>query len=280
MNIHTLTIVGVGLIGGSIGLAARRRGVVGRVLGTSRQQAGIDQAKALGLIDEGFLDVAAAVRQAEIAVFCTPVDCIAEQVVGFGSGCAPGTLLTDAGSTKAAIVRDVEGRLPAGVAFVGSHPLAGSEKRGPDSADAGLFQGRLTVVTRTAQTDPNALEKTIAFWKALGARVRVMEPEEHDRALAWTSHLPHLVASALAGTLPAHLLDLTAAGFRDTTRVAAGDPTIWTGIFVHNRAAVLDALHQLEACLNQFRAALETGEAAALDTLLAKAKRVRDALGS
>src|SRR5262249_28252088 len=156
-----------------------RRGIARRVLGTSRQQAGLDQAKALGLIDEGFLDVAAAVHQADLAVFCTPVDCIARQVVAVASGCAPGAVLTDAGSTKAAIVREVDGRLPAGVAFVGSHPLAGSEKRGPECADADLFEGRLAVVTPTARTDPAALEKTTAFWRALGARVRVMEPEEH-----------------------------------------------------------------------------------------------------
>jgi prephenate dehydrogenase len=280
MNIRTLTIVGVGLIGGSIGLAARRRGIAQRILGTSRHQAGIDQAKALGLIDEGFLDVAAAVHLADIAVFCTPVDCIARQVMAVAPGCAPGAVLTDAGSTKAAIVREVDSRLPPGVAFVGSHPLAGSEKRGPEHADADLFQGRLTVVTPTVLTDVAALENTIAFWRALGSRVRVMEPEEHDRALAWTSHLPHLTAAAVAGILPPHLFDLAATGFRDTTRVAAGDPAIWTGVLVHNRAALLDALHELEHCLGQFRTALETGDTAALDTLLLKAKKVRDALGS
>jgi prephenate dehydrogenase len=280
MNIRTLTIVGVGLIGGSIGLAARRRGIAQRILGTSRTQTGIDQAKALDLIDEGFLDVAAAVHQAELTVFCTPVDCIAKQVTAVASGCAPGTVLTDAGSTKEAIVREVDGRLPPGVAFVGSHPLAGSEKRGPEWADADLFQGRLTIVTPTAQTDAAGLEKTSAFWRALGSRVRVMEPEEHDRALAWTSHLPHLAAAALAGILPLRLFDLSAAGFRDTTRVAAGDPTIWTGIFVHNRPAVLDALQQLEDYLSQFRKAIEAGDWVALDALLTKAKKVRDALGS
>jgi prephenate dehydrogenase len=280
MNIHTLTIVGVGLIGGSIGLAARRSGIAQRVLGTSRTQAGIDQAIARGLIDEGYLDVATAVHQAELTVFCTPVDCIARQVLAAAPGCSPGSVLTDAGSAKSGIVREVDGQLPAGVAFVGSHPLAGSEKRGPECADANLFQGRVTIVTPTAKTESEALEKTIAFWQALGSRVRVMEPEEHDRAIAWTSHLPHLVAAAIAGILPPHLLELTASGFRDTTRVAAGDPSIWTGIFVHNRDAVLDALRHLKQCLDEFRGALEAGDAAALDKLLTKAKKVRDALGS
>src|SRR5947199_1214602 len=143
MRIETLTIVGVGLIGGSIGLAARRRGLAGRIIGAGRHQASLDRALAAGTIDEAFLDLAAAVQQSQLAVFCTPVDRIAEQVLAIAPGCAPGTLLTDAGSTKAAIVHEVEGRLPAGVAFVGSHPLAGSEKRGPEYADANLFQGRL-----------------------------------------------------------------------------------------------------------------------------------------
>ena len=148
----------------------------------------------------------------------------------------PGTLLTDAGSTKAAIVRGIEGRLPAGVAFVGSHPLAGSEKRGPSHADADLFQDRLTVVTPTPQTDPGrggADQCLLASARRAGSGR--WSPEEHDRALALTSHLPHLVASALAGILPPELHDLTATGFRDTTRIAAGDPELWTAIFLQNR---------------------------------------------
>jgi cyclohexadieny/prephenate dehydrogenase len=280
MRLQTLTIVGVGLIGGSIGLAARRRGLAERVLGVGWRQSSLDRALAVGAIDEGFLDPAAAVHRANLAIFCTPVDRIVEQVVATAARCAPGTLLTDAGSTKTAIVRPIEEQLPRGVAFVGSHPLAGSEKRGPDFADPNLFQGRLTIVTRTPRTDPEALERTIAFWQALGSTVRVMAPEEHDRALALTSHLPHLAASALAGILPPGLHELTATGFRDTTRIAAGDPSIWTGIFVQNRAAVLDALGHLDDRLAQFRTALTAGDAAALDTLLSQAKKVRDALGS
>src|SRR5262245_33737964 len=153
MRIQTLTIVGVGLIGGSIGLAAKQRGVAARVLGTGRRQASLDSALAVGAIDEGFLEPAAAIARAEVVVFCTPVERIAEQVLASAPDCAPGTPLTDAGSTKSAIVRGVEGRLPPGVAFVGSHPLAGSEKRGSEHADANLFQGKLTVVTQTPATD-------------------------------------------------------------------------------------------------------------------------------
>jgi prephenate dehydrogenase len=280
MPLDTLTIIGVGLIGGSIGMAARRRQLARHILGVGRQQASLDRALAIGAIDEGYLDAAPAVHRAEVAVFCTPVDQIARQVLATAPGCRPGALLTDAGSTKAAIVSQLEQRMPQGVAFVGSHPLAGSEKRGPDHADALLFEGRLTLVTRTPQTDPAALERTMAFWQGLGSRVCVIDPEEHDRALALTSHLPHLLAAALAGVLPPDLFELTASGFRDTTRVAAGDPSLWTAIFVQNRAAVLEALRLMDGSLAQFRAALEAGDGQLLHVLLTRAKKVRDALGS
>lgn len=280
MTIDTLTIVGVGLIGGSIGLAARSRGLARRIVGAGRNQASLERARALRTIDEFSLDLADAVHQADVAVFCTPVDRIVEHVLATAPGCKPGTLLTDAGSTKSAIVAGLETRMPAGVHFVGSHPLAGSEKRGPEHADAELFRKRLTVVTRTPHTDQAALEKVQAFWQALGSRVRVMDPEEHDRALALTSHLPHLAASALAGIVPPELFELTATGFRDTTRVAAGDPPLWTAIFMHNRAAVRSALQRFTQQLERFQSALDAGDAHALDTLLTQAKEVRDALGN
>lgn len=277
---QTLTIVGVGLIGGSIGLAARRRGLARRVVGVGRNEAGLAQARERGAIDEGSRNLEEAVHQADLAVFCTPVDGIVEQVRSAAPGCRPGTLLTDAGSTKAAIVHALEGRLPERVAFVGSHPLAGSEKRGPAHADAQLFEGRLAIVTRTPLTDPAALERTTAFWQTLGSRVRVMDPDEHDRALALTSHLPHLAASALAGILPPELLDLTATGFRDTTRVAAGDPDLWTGICTQNRVPLLDALDRFFAQFARLRAAVADSDRDALHLLLTQAKKVRDALGN
>jgi cyclohexadieny/prephenate dehydrogenase len=280
MKIKTLTIVGVGLIGGSIGLAAKRRKVAERVLGGGRRQASLDQALAVGAIDEGFLDLVTAVHQAEVAVFCTPVDQIAGQILASAPGCAAGTLLTDAGSTKAEIVRSVEGRLPKGIVFVGSHPLAGSEKRGAEHADADLFQDRLTIVTRTQNSDSSAVERTSTFWRALGCRVRVMDPEEHDQALAVTSHLPHLLAAALAGILPPELQELSASGLRDTTRIAAGDPSLWTAIFAQNRSPILDALKRLDDQLTRFREALIVGDWTAVGDLLAQAKKVRDALGN
>ncbi len=280
MHIQTLTIVGVGLIGGSIGAAARQRGLAGRVVGVGRQRDSLERALRLGTIDAWSLDLTEAARASDFFVFCTPVDLIARQVMAAAAVCRPGAVLTDAGSTKGAIVTEIGQRLPPGVAYVGSHPLAGSEKRGPEHARADLFQDRVTVVTKAPWTDPQALEQTTGFWRTLGARVRVMDPWEHDRALALTSHLPHLLAAALAGVLPPELYELTATGFRDTTRVAAGDPTLWTAILEQNRSAILEALDRVGARLGQFEGALRAGDAATVSALLAQGKRGRDALGS
>ncbi len=290
MTIHTLTIVGVGLIGGSMGLAAKKRKLAQRLRGVGRSRDSLERALAVGAVDEAFLDLQPAVTGAELVVFATPVDRIVEQVLTSARWCSPGTLLTDAGSTKGRIVAEVEGQLPPGILFVGSHPLAGSEKRGPEHADADLFHKRWTVITPTSRTDAAAVERTRAFWQALGARVRLMAPDEHDRALALTSHLPHLAAAALAGVLltgqdltgqdPAALAELAASGFRDTTRVAAGDPELWTAIFAHNQDAVRHALALLAERLSQFRQVLDAGDWTSLGSLLAQAKKVRDALGN
>jgi cyclohexadieny/prephenate dehydrogenase len=278
MHARLLTIVGVGLIGGSIGLAAKRRGVAARVHGLGRRRATLEQAKAAGAIDEVHLDAAAALKDADLVVLCTPVDQIAEQALRFAPLCKPGTLFTDAGSTKGHIIDLIEGRLPDGIDFVGSHPLAGSEKKGPAFADAELFQDRWTVVTPTPHTNPAALAAIVEFWAALGAKVRSMPPHEHDQALAVTSHLPHLLAAALAGILPESLHSLTATGFRDTTRIAAGDPELWTAIFMHNREALLHAYDLVHGRMKEFRRALEEKDEDALDRLLLQAKTVRDKL--
>ncbi|MBM4068682.1 MAG: prephenate dehydrogenase/arogenate dehydrogenase family protein [Planctomycetes bacterium] len=277
---HTLTIIGVGLIGGSIGMAAKERGLARRVLGVGRTRGSLERACALNAIDDGFLDFAGAVREASIVVLATPVDRIAAQAVEAARHCPSGALLTDAGSTKAKLVAEIDKHLPGHVYFVGSHPLAGSEKRGPEFAAANLFQDRWTVITPTPRSDGGAVERIRAFWTALGARVKLMSPEEHDRALALTSHLPHLLSAALAGLLPAELFELAATGFRDTTRVAAGDPELWTAIFAHNQTAVRDALGQLTHRLGDFGQALDASDWKAMDALLTQAKKVRDALGS
>ncbi len=278
MRFSNLVLVGVGLIGGSLGLAARRRGAAGRVVGVDRDPAVLEEAQAAGILDEACTDLAGAAAAADLVVVCTPVDHIADRVLEAAAACRPGTLLTDVGSTKAGIVEAVHGRLPAGVAFVGSHPLAGSEKHGPGHARANLFEGRLVVLTPTADTEDNALSRLRGFWQDLGARVRLMEAREHDRALALTSHLPHLLASALAGTLPPDLYELTATGFRDTTRLASGNPALWTAIFAANRDAVLDALDLFEEQLGRLRRAVAAGDEASLNALLQVGKTVRDRL--
>lgn len=280
MLFHTLTIVGVGLIGGSIGLAAKKRGAVTRVLGVGRDSRKLDHARRLGAIDDFLLDLAGAVREADLVVFCTPVDRIADQVKEATPHCKRGAILTDAGSTKRELLDEVEAVLPAELSFVGGHPLAGSEKKGVEYAQADLFVDRWTVLTPTARTSQTALDAVAAFWQGLGARVRILTPDAHDQALAFTSHLPHLLASAMAGTLPADWRDLAATGFRDTTRVASGDPAVWTPIFQHNRQAVLDALGRLEARLHEFREALMSKDVAVIDEFLTQGKKVRDALGS
>ena len=277
---RTLAIVGVGLLGGSIALAARARGVAERIVGVDRDAAALEKARRRCGLDECFTEAAPAVRQADITVFCTPVDEIAEQVVAAASHCGPGSVLTDVGSTKAAIVRGLENRLPPDCRFVGSHPLAGSEKCGAGHAQAHLFEGRLVVVTPTEKTDRDSLKEVRGFWQALGSHVVEMTPEDHDRAVARTSHLPHLVAAALAGGLEQELRELTASGFRDTTRVAGGDALLWTGVLLQNREAILDALGDFEAELGRFRAALHGDDRAAIEALLTHAKRNRDALGS
>lgn len=280
LPLQHLTIVGVGLIGGSIGLAAKKRGLALRIHGVGRDLARLEAARRLGAIDECHLHWQDAVQQSELIVFCTPVSRIAEQIHEAAAHCKSGALLTDAGSTKRDVVSAVETGLAAQVRFVGAHPLAGSEKKGPDFADADLFVDRWTILTPTEKTPVAAVEDARSFWHALGSRVRLMSPEDHDRALALTSHLPHLLAAALAGILPENLRDLTATGFRDTTRVAAGDPEVWTPIFQHNRAAVLSALVQLVDRLDKFRQALASNETATIDQLLTQGKKVRDALGS
>jgi prephenate dehydrogenase len=280
MLFDSLAIVGVGLIGGSVGLAARRRGLTKQVVGVGRDAKTLERARAAGAIDSFTLDLSEAAHSADFIVVCTPVDKIVAHVKQAAAACRSGTIITDAGSTKANIVRDLEGRLPAGVQFVGSHPLAGSEKNGVENASADLFIGRIAIVTATQQTDATAVERVSEFWRALGSEVKVLDPETHDRALALTSHLPHLVASALAGIVPPQYRQFTATGFRDTTRIAAGDPALWSAIFSQNALATCDALQRLIDRLDEFRAAMMKDYRPTLLELLSEGKRVRDALGS
>jgi prephenate dehydrogenase len=276
----TVAIIGVGLIGGSIGLALRERKLAGRIIGVGRRPENLAKAKAAGAVHRATQDLSDGVHEAELVVVCTPVDSIARFVREAAAACPPGALLTDAGSTKASIVRQLNGTLPRAVAFVGSHPLAGSEKSGCEYARADLFDGRVVVVTPTRKTNKEHLQRTADLWSALGASVMIMSPAAHDRALAATSHLPHVVAAALARLTAAENLPLAAGGWRDCTRIAAGDAELWSQILLDNRDNVLKAIGKLEKSLAGFRLAIERDDARRLHQLLKEAKQRRDAVGS
>jgi prephenate dehydrogenase len=281
VRLGQLVIVGVGLMGGSIGLAARQRGVASRVVGVGRDERNLARARALGAIDDGTTDLPSAVAQADLVVVCTPVDRVAADVLAVAESTPQHCLITDVGSTKVQILQALQAQLqPTGPQFIGSHPLAGSEKRGAAHAKADLLDGRLVVVTPTPNDDTEAIAFIELFWQNLGASVMRMDPHEHDRALARTSHLPHAVASALAAVTPVGWLGLSAGGFRDTTRVAAGDPDLWAAIFSSNRDELRSSLNAVQERLNELTQRLEHNDHAGIVRWLAEGKKVRDALGS
>jgi len=269
-----LAILGVGLLGGSVALAARAAGVAAEVVGCDRSPDALRVALDRGIIDRS-ATLQEAVAGADVVVIAVPVDRVVALVREVAPHCRPGTLLTDVGSTKG-FVREAEAGLPRGVTFVGGHPLAGSEKSGPDHARADLFRGRRVILTPTESSDPAVVARLAAFWSALGSVVQTMTPEAHDEAVAWTSHLPHLVASALAGCVPQEFTNLVATGFRDTTRLASSDPALWLSILQANREAVLAALAGFQGHLERLETALKTGDASLLNELLVQGKLVRD----
>lgn len=260
MQLDTVAIVGVGLIGGSIGLALRRRGLARQVIGIGHRAESLRVALHRGAVTRTTLDLAEGVADAEWVVVCTPVAHIAGDVRAAAEHCRPGAIITDAGSTKAQIVEQVGSPLPRGVRFVGSHPLAGGERSGPAAADAELFVDRLVVVTPTESTATVDVARVSEFWQALGARRVTMTVNEHDRLLASASHLPHLVAAVLAAATPEEALPLTATGWADSTRIASGDPELWRQILASNRASVLKSLRQFDDVLAAIRDALQAGD--------------------
>jgi cyclohexadieny/prephenate dehydrogenase len=273
---ETVAIAGVGLIGGSIAAGLKRRRFPGQVLGLGRNTGRLKSAQQAGLIDD-FAEQAQDLS-ADLWIFCTPVDRIVSGVLDVRGQPERTTLVTDAGSVKREICESIDGKLPAGVEFIGSHPLAGSEQRGFEHADASLFENRLCVLTPAETTTKEQLARLRSFWSFLGMRCVEMDAGEHDRALAETSHLPHLIASALASTLEEKNAHLAATGFADTTRIAAGDPELWTAIFLQNAEGVEEALKRFTVELNAFREALKHRDEKTLHDLLESAKAKRDRL--
>lgn len=274
-----MAIVGVGLIGGSIGLALRARGLADRVVGIGRNPRTLAEARRVGAIDEATTDPEQGVRGADVAVICIPVDRIARDAIRAAADGPDDLLVTDAGSTKAAIVEAVEADPRGRRAFVGGHPIAGSERQGVAHARADLFEGRACVLTPTGRTAADRLGRARRFWESIGCRVTEMAPADHDRALAQTSHLPHAVAAALAAAVPVELLGLAAGAYRDGTRVAAADAGLWAGIFLDNREAVLDALAAFRDQLGRLEAALDAADEDALRRLWEAARTRRLAFG-
>jgi prephenate dehydrogenase len=277
----TVAIVGVGMIGGSIALALKARKLVRRVIGVGRSAASLAEAKRLHAIDEAATDIGAAVAAADLVVVATGVASIPWILDEVDAAVRPGTLLTDAGSTKARIVAAWEKRRRSRRSrFVGAHPVAGSHRRGPTAADPQLFTGRVTIVTPAAATPAADVEEVCGFWSALGSTVYTMPPRDHDRILAMTSHAPHVMAAAIAAATPAEARQFTAGGWRDTTRIAAGDPELWADILLDNAAPVAKALSRIAGVTEKILDALQSSDRRRLVSLLTRAKEDRDAVGS
>jgi prephenate dehydrogenase len=262
-----VAILGVGLIGGSLGLALRARAAASRVVGVGRSEAALRRALELGAVDEVATDLARGVAGADVVVLAAPVRACIALLPAVAAAVGPGAVITDVASTKAAIVAAA----PAGAAFVGGHPMAGSERTGVEAASARLFEDATWVVTPTATTPAWALERVLAMAAAAGARPVVMDAGTHDRRVAAVSHLPQAVAVALAAAVPAEALPLAARGFRDTTRLAASSPAVWNDIFATNRDNVVAAIAACEDRLAELRAAIAAGDEAAVEALFARA---------
>jgi len=280
----TVAIVGAGLIGGSIGLALRRAGLAANVVGIGRRASSLRNARRVGAVTTTTTSITRGVANAELVVVCTPVGSIVEHVRRAAESCPPGTVITDVGSTKAQIVAslasDPTGRLGRDVAFVGSHPFAGSEKAGPEHAREDLFRGQICVVTPTRRTRPQDFAETVDFWSSLGATVVRMTPNEHDATAAAVSHVPHVVASALAAATTKRQLAMVGTGWLDTTRLAAGNVQLWRQILATNRGHVLKSLDKFAKVLASLQRALEKEDDVAVARLLKAGKNNRDTMGS
>jgi len=273
-----ISIVGLGLMGASLAMALRKRGYAGRLVAYARRAATREEALARGLVDEAFDNPDPAVKDATLVVLCTPIRTCAEIAAEFTPMLQPGALVTDVGSTKGWICRQMAGLLPPGV-FVGSHPIAGSEKQGMQAASADLFEGAQTVVTSHLDVPEAATERVVELWASAGARVCRLSPEDHDRLLARTSHLPHVAAAALANAIGRDSAESVGAfcgtGFYDSTRVASGSIDMWQDILMTNAPAVAEELRAFKIEVERVYDDLQAGRLDQVTRFLECAREAR-----
>jgi cyclohexadieny/prephenate dehydrogenase len=277
-----LALVGIGLIGGSIALAARRAGVAGHIAVSTRSAETLARAEVLGLGDSFHADPAEAVRDADCVILSIPVGAVGAATAAIAGTLKPGAIVSDVGSVKAAVVAQMKPHLPEGVHFVPAHPVAGTENSGPDAGFAELFVNRWCILTPPPGAEPAAVERLAAFWRLLGANVETMSAEHHDLVLGITSHLPHLIAYTIVGTADelsqvtrSEVLQFSAGGFRDFTRIAASDPTMWRDVFLANKDAVLEMLGRFNEDLATLTRAIRRGDGETLFEQFSRTRAIR-----
>ncbi len=281
----TVALIGIGLIGSSISHAVRRGGLARRLTGHARTEATRAKALELGLIDEAFETAGEAVREADLVILCVPVGACGAVAKEIADDLKAGAIVTDVGSVKGSVVRDVTQHLPDGVHFVAGHPIAGTENSGPESGFAELFDNRWCILTPTETSPAEATERLAQFWRGLGSEVETMTPDHHDMVLAITSHLPHLIAFNIVNSAR-HLEEVTdrevikfsAGGFRDFTRIAASDPVMWRDVFLNNKEAVLEMLGRFTEDLTDLQRAIRFGDGEKLQHLFTEARGVRKSI--
>ena len=277
-----IALIGFGLIGGSIARAARSQGLAGKIVTTARSPATRARVKELRIVDHVFETNAEAVKDADLVILCIPVGACGPVAKEIAPYLKPGAIVSDVGSVKGAVVQEMAPHLPKDVHFVPAHPVAGTEHSGPDSGFAELFVNRWCILTPPAGTDPAAVQKLQAFWAGIGAKVEVMTPDHHDLVLAITSHLPHLIAYTIVGTADeleqvtsSEVMQFSASGFRDFTRIAASDPTMWRDVFLANKEAVLEMLGTFNEDLSKLTRAIRRGDGDALFEHFTRTRAIR-----
>jgi cyclohexadieny/prephenate dehydrogenase len=277
-----VALLGIGLIGSSLAHAMRRAGLAAHIAGYAHQPETLERARAIGFADTLHDTPGPAVRDADLVVLATPVGAFGEIAKEIAGDLKRGAILSDVGSVKTAVVRDVGPFVPDGVHFIPAHPIAGTEQSGPDAGFAELFDGRWCILTPPPGVDPTALEKLRGFWQRCGSQVEVMDPKHHDLVLAITSHVPHLIAYNIVGTAAdletvteSEVIKYSAGGFRDFTRIAASDPTMWRDVFLNNREAVLEMLGRFSEDLSLLQRAIRWGDGDMLFNLFTRTRAIR-----